>query len=99
METVANDSLYVVDKDLETLLSRELCERIGIIKFNKLPEEPSGQAVIRALNVDQAKLKVDPFQQSILKEFPKVFTGLGRLKDYKVHLYVNEDIPPTVQPK
>lgn len=69
---MANDSVYVVDGDLETLLSGQLCERLGIIKFNK-------------------------YHKKIISDFPSVFSGLGRLKDYQVHLHVDEDVAPTVQ--
>ena len=34
----------------------------------------------------------------IVKNFPDVFTGVGKLKDYQLQLYVNKDVKPVVQP-
>ena len=34
----------------------------------------------------------------IVKNFPDVFTGVGKLKDYQLKLHVNKDVKPVVQP-
>ena len=41
----------------------------------------------------------DVKKESILKQYPKVFSGkIGKLKDYQVHIEVDEQIKPTQQP-
>ena len=93
--TVANESIYVVDGNLETLLSGKICERLGIIQFNQLPSEPDGDAIIRALNTEHHQ--EDEASKKIFSQYPSVFTGLGCLKNYEVHLHVDENCPPVVQ--
>ena len=34
----------------------------------------------------------------IVKNFPDVFTGVGKLKDYQLKLHVNKDVKPVAQP-
>ena len=36
--------------------------------------------------------------ESIINKFPEVFTGLGKLKDHKLKLYVDKTVPPVIQP-
>ena len=36
--------------------------------------------------------------ESIIKRFPEVFTGLGKLKDFKLKLDVDKTVPPVIQP-
>lgn len=81
---------YVVPGDVETLLSGQLCEQLGIIKFNKDIRTSNGK-MIRSAAIS------DEFKSNILEQYPTVFTGVGTLKDYLVHFYVDQKIPPIAQ--
>ncbi len=92
-ETVANTRIYVIKKQLEKLLSGRLCEELGIIKFNGVPIESEGDDLIRRANIKEN----DPIRE-IVSQHPRVFEGIGRLKDHTVHFYVKNDVPPVAQP-
>ena len=91
-ENVTTAEIYVVKKNVETLLSGSVCEDLGILKFTKTahtlrteeeePEEP------------------DEEKQKLIKKFPEIFNGaVGRLKDYEVKFHVNTKVRPVIQPK
>ena len=84
-DAVTNLRIYVLDKKVETLLSGQASEALGIIKFNKkLPE-------LRRLQnpSDNSDPQVN---------YPKVFDGVGKLKDYQVKLHIDTSIPPVAEP-
>ena len=74
-DAVTNVRIYVVDKEVETLLSGQASEALGIIKFNK-------QHAIRRIQATK-NAKKHP-----LVNFREVFEGVGKLKDHSVKLYV-----------
>ena len=39
-----------------------------------------------------------PGNQQLVEEYEDLFTGLGKLKDYQVHLHINKDVQPSAQP-
>ena len=39
-----------------------------------------------------------PGNQQLVEEYEDLFTNLGKLKDYQVHLHINKDIQPSAQP-
>ena len=39
-----------------------------------------------------------PGNQQLVEEYEDLFTGLGKLKDYQVHLHINKNIQPSSQP-
>ena len=43
--------------------------------------------------------KTEPVTEydSLWDEFPGITKGIGKLKDYKVHLYIDESVPPVEQ--
>ena len=72
-ENVANVKLYVIPKDVETLLSGAAAEALGIISLHRSHnEQPTG---IKRVITDQAVNK-------LLNEFPNVQNGTGKLKNY-----------------
>ena len=50
------------------------------------------------LAVKESVNVVSSSTESIINKFPEVFTGLGKLKDYKLKLYVDKTVPPVIQP-
>ena len=77
---------YIVKKKLEPLLSGELAERLGVIEFKGFP--PANKINKLSANRDN----------DYVSRFPKVFNGIGTLKDYKVHLHIDTAIKSIVEP-
>ena len=50
------------------------------------------------LAVKESVNVVSSSTESIINKFPEVFTGLGKLKDHKLKLYVDKTVPPVIQP-
>ena len=84
---VVNATFYIIDRSVETLISGKVSEELGIIKVEK-PEDPEVWYT----------RPVSPSHQVLVRKFPSLFKGVGTLKDYKVKLYVNKDVPPVYQP-
>ena len=86
---VANAKIYIIDSRVETLLSGPVCEELGIISFNGAniykTDTPTAQPSSEA-------------KKELINRFPTLFQGIGTLKDHKVKLHVNKDIPPVRQP-
>lgn len=80
---------YVVDASVETLLSGKLCEALGIIKFNA-HETFTDKVIHRIVCKDKIK-------QSIINSYPSAFRGIGTLRNYQVHFYVDPEVAPVAQ--
>ena len=86
-KSVANAKFYILDAEVETLISGAVSEELGIIKMN-----PAGTSnVLRTPVVSKMKSK-------IMTKFPSIFKGTGTLRDHKVKFYIDEDVPPVYQP-
>ena len=84
-DRVANVCIYVVKQKVETLLSGPVCEELGIIEFTP-------QAVRRT------ETEASPHKSRLAAKYPRVFEDrVGRLKDYEVKLYVDEDVRPIAE--
>ena len=84
-DTVANVRIYVVDEEVETLISGPACEALGIISFhgeNAVPP-PNAHCITRDKSV-----------QHILNKYPTVFKGVGKLKNNQVKLDIDDNVPP-----
>ena len=68
---VTNTSIYIIDQEVETLLSGAVCEDMNIIKYNPVPIHK----VVSESNSEFAK------------QYPSVFNGIGTLKNYQVGSY------------
>ena len=88
-DTVANVRIYVVDKEVETLLSGPACEALGIISFH-------GENAVPPPNAHQ--ITRDKSVQHILTKYPTVFKGVGKLKNYQVKLHISDNVPPVASP-
>ena len=78
---VTNTSIYIIDQDVETLLSGAVCEDLNIIKYNPSP-------IHRVASESDSEF---------VKQFPDVFNGIGMLKDYQVGLHIDQNVKPVVQ--
>ena len=82
---IANAHIYVVEENVETLLSGMVCEELNIIKFTATPH------VANVTTTPQEK-------KELLNRFPALFSGVGTLKDYTVRFHIDEGIKPVSQP-
>ena len=84
-DQVVNTCIYVVKQDLETLLSGRVCEELGIIQFTPQP-------------VRRSTAEASPHKTRLAASFPKVFEDrIGRMKDYSVKLYIDENVRPVAE--
>ena len=82
---VVNAVIYVVKQEVETLLSGEVCEALGIIEFTPKP-------------IRRATTNTCPHKTRLASPFPKVFEDrVGRLKNYQVKFYVDESVAPVAE--
>lgn len=81
---VANTSIYIIDHDVETLLSGKVSEDLNIIEYNPIPIRQVG-----------GKNEV---HSKIVEDYPDVFSGLGTLKNHEVKFHIDPDFKPVAQP-
>ena len=86
-DTVANVRIYVVKKEVETLLSGPVSEALGIITFNRSQQDDSIRRVSQ-----------DPVKEAIVTRFPEVFNGIGKLKNHQVTLHIDDSVPSVASP-
>ena len=77
-DNVVTFRFYIVNQDLETLLSGKACEDLGFITFNP---KPTDEALIRKVNCT-----TNPAVKKIIDQYTSVFTGVGTLKDHQVNM-------------
>ena len=88
-DNVANVHIYVVDKEVETLISGPACEALGIISFH-------GENAMSPPNAH--RITRDKSVQHILTKYPMVLKGLGKLKNYHIKLDIDDNVPPSPAP-
>ena len=82
---VANVCIYVVNQKVETLLSGPVCEELGIIEFTPQP-------------VRRTEAEASPCKNRLAAKYPRVFADrVGRLKNYTVKFYVDENVKPVAE--
>ena len=92
---VANIRIYVVDKDVEPLLSGYAAKALGIITLNTQAEN-RGPIVNTQANL--RRVASMPEGKELIKKLPQCFRGIGKLKDYQVKLFVDDNVPPVACP-
>ena len=91
---VANLRFFVIKKDVETLLSGRASEELGIISFNGSTDSDTDPTEA----VRRISESCDQDTSRIVTQFPKVFDGVGLLKNHQVQFHINPDVPPVAQP-
>ena len=86
-DKVANTTIYIVKDKVETLLSGPVSEALGIIRFE-------GAQVNRA-EEEEAENEA---KKAWIRKYPRIFKGLGKLKDYVVKLHVDKKVKPVREP-
>ena len=84
-DRVANTWFYIMDGNVETLLSGPVSEELGIITMH--PKNKVRQV-----------WKTSGPGSEIRRRYPKIFQGVGTLKDYKVKFFIDDQVPPVFQP-
>ena len=76
----------IVESHGRALLGRDTAEKLNVLRVG-LPSSP------QTYSITSEGTSVD-----IVKNFPGVFTGVRKLKDYQLKLHVNKDAKPVAQP-
>ena len=84
-DQVTNAKFYILNDNVETLLSGKVCEDLGIIKLNESHIRRVGQA--------------DTQKEGLLKAFPKLFEGIGLLKNFRAKYHIDETVKPVAEPQ
>ena len=86
-ENVANVKFYIIDAKLETLISGPVCEQLKILKIN-----------CRKLDIGTTPVMINDQEKTrIRSKFPKIFQGVGTLKNYEVEFHIDEKVTPHFQ--
>ena len=92
---VANIRIYVVDKEVEPLLSGYAAEALGIITLNSQTEDvESNKSYLSSIK----RVASTPYGKELMKKFPECFKGIGKLKNHQVKLFVDDNVPPVACP-
>ena len=81
---------HIISGSCDPILSGNAALQLGIIQFNKTEE--AFQPILMIEKESKGNL------QNILAEYPQNFSGLGKLKDYKVKLHCNPEVKPVNVP-
>ena len=85
-ENVTNASVYILDQDVETLLSGRVSEDLNIIQFN---DEP----------IRKVETASTPEKAEFVNSYPEVFSDkIGTLKGHKVKIHIDPEVKPVAQP-
>ena len=95
-ERVANIRIYVVNRQVEPLLSGPAAEALGIITLNVA--DPGGNTWEDGKDYDQEaniiRISANDDAAEVLKRHENCFSGIGKLKHNQVKLHIDEDIMP-----
>ena len=76
----------VVESHGKALLGRDTGETLNVLRVDP-PSSPQAYSITS-----------EGTSAHIVKNFPDVFTGVGKLKYYQLKLHVNKDVKPVAQP-
>ena len=76
----------VVKTHGSALLGRDTAEKLDVVRVGP-PSSPQVYSITS-----------EGTSADIVKNFPDVFTGVGKLKDYQLKLHVKKDVKPVAQP-
>lgn len=54
--------------------------------------------LVKIQTVNQVDGHTETSSEEIFRKYPKLFDGVGKLKDYQLNLHINENVQPIVQP-
>ena len=85
---------HIISGSSEPILSGLAAVQLGIIKFNKFSKPFHPINMISRTRSDLSREML----QNVLAHYPENFTGLGKLKHYKVKLHIDRSVKPVVVP-
>ena len=80
------DEFTVIKGDGRPLLGKRTAEQLDVLRVGPEKEEEVYTVTEQGNDVD------------IREKYPALFTGVGKLKGYKLKLHINEDVTPVAQP-
>ena len=83
-QTSLRAEFFVIPGNLDTLLGKRSSEELGILKVGMFANYCESEAPANEKTALKAR-------------YPQVFTGLGKLKDFRLKLHVDESVPPVAQ--
>ena len=86
-------TFYVLKGTSGCLLSGRTAIDLGLLKINSVSQEPEP-------SVDKPPAyitKRPPRLETLLAKHDHVFRGIGKLKNYKLHLHIDKSVPPVIQ--
>ena len=95
---VANVGIYIINKDVETLLSGPVAEELGIITFNGdgCVDLSDGDDTCDVKQVED----MDPLKEHIKRNYPNLSSGrVGKLHNYQVKYHIDESVPAAIDSK
>ena len=100
---VAETDIFIVKQPLESLISGETAEDLGIISFHVGSKElvnvlKEVDEILQPENENKLPTSDDPIINSYLQKFHKRFEGIGKC-DKVVTLHQNEKPKPFIQPQ
>lgn len=95
-------TFYVINGNGGCLLSGNSAIDLGLLKLNNvsddtsLPNQPPTKSDEKPTPNNKPKPKPKRLR-SLFSKYDHLFQGVGKFKDYKVHLHIDQSVPPTVQ--
>ena len=86
-------TFYVINDTSGCLLSGPTAIDLGLLKINSVSQDPEP-------SVDKPPAdtpKRPPRLKNFLAKHDHLFRGIGKLKNYKLHLHIDKSVPPVVQ--
>ena len=85
---------YIIEGTCQPVLSGSAAVQLGVLSFNSKPQVLHPVSMINTTNPTVGHNEI----QEILASYPNNFSGLGKLKDYKVSLHIDKSVKPKVDP-
>ena len=89
-EAVTKLKIYVIDKNVETLLSGEACEDLRILKFMPSTQREEKEEIRRITP------KKDEYKRKVMTQHPRLFISVGTLKNFQVELHIDKYVKPGI---
>lgn len=84
---------HIISGSCEPIISGKASTQLDIIQFNSKPP------AFQPLNmIENQNPEVKQSIQSILAQYPEVFTGVGKLRNHQVKLHVDQSVKPVNVP-
>ncbi|CAE1263381.1 unnamed protein product [Acanthosepion pharaonis] len=87
MGTACQADIHVIKSPEKPIIGWETCKRLGLLSTHKLSIN----------HISDSDTQIPPSTLKLLDDHADLFNGLGKLKGKKVHLHIDETIPPVAQ--